>query len=526
MRGIQTMYKVLLVDDERMILEGISSIMDWKSQGTVLCGKAKNGIEAFDYILEHQPDIVISDIRMPGMDGLQLVEKTKEMFPTIEFILLSGFDEFDYARTAMSFGVKHYLLKPCNEESIEQALQDTVNDIKQRETRNQFLQNMQNELKKVLPHVKQQFLKELVTNKTYGSRDWNDFKQLFDLTLDDQKVRIILFQIEGQFEFEHMFALNNITEDIMNKQVLLLSTTIGKHVLFLIKDQLEQEVLLKLIDEIRTIFGGFYHKETTTALSEADEITNARRMYRETLECLNHRFYLGEGSLITHKDIQTSPMKVQDTFEIDEERFILLVKAGRWVDVNAELIAIFDSLQELRLETIVAKSYLIQLYLSIIRQSGSDNMQQLLKEVAKMEEMDTLHSLQEFITAAAKDITESNYHLNKRKNSNIINKITDIVRENLGNPMLSLQWVANEMIYMNADYMGKLFKKETGEKFSNFVMKARIDKAVEYMREKEDFKVFELAESLGFGDNPQYFSQVFKKYTGFTPSEFMKAPLK
>jgi len=80
------------------------------------------------------------------------------------------------------------------------------------------------------------------------------------------------------------------------------------------------------------------------------------------------------------------------------------------------------------------------------------------------------------------------------------------------------------MLYMNADYLGKLFKKETGERFSNYVMKARMEKAIELIGEMDDVKVFELAELLGFGDNPQYFSQVFKKHTGFTPSEFKRSP--
>jgi two-component system response regulator YesN len=518
------MYKVLLVDDERMILEGISVIINWEAYGTVLSGTARNGLEAFDYISREQPDIVISDIRMPGMDGLQLVEKTKELYPSTKFILLSGFDEFAYAQKAMGFGVQHYLLKPCNEQHIGQALQETVTEIESRERRKHFLQNMEHEFKKMMPHVKQQFLKELVTNKTYGNRDWDDFKRLFNLTLDQQKVRILLFQLEGTFEFEHIFALKNIAEDIIGQQILLLGTTINKHVLILIKDELETAMLFNIIEDIRTTFGGFYHVETTTALSEAGEIKQTRQLYRETLICLNHRFYLGEGSLITQKDIRLSPQSEQDTFEIDEERIVLLIKTGRWEEVDAELNTILNDLKERRLEPTVTKSYLIQLYLSIIRQSETDRLQDYLKQVVNMEEMDTLDSLRIFICEAARDITHSNYDLNRGINSKVIKRVTDVIEENLENPGLSLLWVANEMIYMNADYLGKLFKKETGEKFSNYVMKARIEKAVECMRQDKDLKVFELAEKLGFGDNPQYFSQVFKRFTGLTPSEFMKAP--
>src|SRR5690625_6932486 len=112
------MYKVLLVDDERTILEGISGTVDWEAQGTKLCGTASNGLEALAFIKENHLDIVISDIMMPGLDGIQLIKKAYEIDPNIKWIILSGYGEFDYAQTAMRYGVKHYLLKPCNEENI------------------------------------------------------------------------------------------------------------------------------------------------------------------------------------------------------------------------------------------------------------------------------------------------------------------------------------------------------------------------------------------------------------------------
>lgn len=109
------MYKVMLVDDEKIILDGISQMIDWTSLGTRLIGTASNGVEAYERIKELLPDIVVSDIRMPGMDGLELVAAVHRSHPGIRFVLLSGFGEFDYASRAMQYGVKHYLLKPTNE---------------------------------------------------------------------------------------------------------------------------------------------------------------------------------------------------------------------------------------------------------------------------------------------------------------------------------------------------------------------------------------------------------------------------
>lgn len=518
------MYKVLLVDDERIILEGISCIVDWQASGTKLIGTAKNGMEAYRMIEEHMPDIVISDIRMPGMDGLELVAKVKQGYPSIDFILLSGFSEFEYARQAMRFGVHHYLVKPCNEKAIAQSLCELVGERKLRLRRETFLASMEIELKKVLPHVKEQFFKELVTNKTYGGREWNEYCRLFRIPTVLHKVRLLLFELEGVFEFEHMFAIKNIATDIFDEETLLLSTTIGKQVLLLLKEFHEEETLFGMIERVKSTFNQYYHIDVTMALSEPGEITKARQMYRETLECLQHRFYLGEGGLITAKDISDAPKQETDELEPDEERLGLMIKSGRWSETEVELQQWFKAIAEARLGIAEVKSYLIPLYAFVVRHGLPERMNDYMKELAALERLNTLLSMQEFIMSIARDITMQHYERNKKKHSGTIAKMLAIIDNNIGNPQLSLQWVAGEMLFMNADYLGKLFKKETGYKFSHYLTKERIQKAVQYISASEDVKVFELADMLGFGDNPQYFSQVFKKHTGLTPSEFRKSP--
>ncbi|ALS27948.1 two-component system response regulator [Paenibacillus sp. 32O-W] len=519
------MYNVLLVDDERIILDGISHIVDWRLHGTALAGTARNGVEALLMIEADKPDIVITDIRMPGMDGLQLVEKAAEQYPDIAFIMLSGFDEFDYARRAMSYGVKHYLLKPCNEAVIGQALNEVKEELDRRRSREQFLRNMETELMKVLPHAKEQFLKELVTNKTYRRSDWDDYGQLFGMPIEIQQVRLLLIQLEGMYDYEHLFAFKNIAEYELGHDVLLLSTTIGKHVLLLVKEPPVPEKLFAQIVSVKHKFVELYKIDATIAISEAGDITGVRHMYRETQECLNYRFYLGEGSIITKRDIARDDAGTRANFTIDEERLCMMIRSGDWADVEAELDAVFESLADMRMDMAMAKSYLIPLFVAIARQSGdAGEMNRYLQSIARMDSFQTLQSLRSFITETARNITSDNYKALRNRHSTIIGKMIGVIEENLGNPELSLNWVANEILYMNADYLGKLFKKETGEKFSHYVMKARIRKATDILERTDDVKVFELAEMLGFGDNPQYFSQVFKKYTGCTPSEYKRSP--
>ncbi|QGQ93840.1 DNA-binding response regulator [Paenibacillus psychroresistens] len=514
------MYKVLLVDDERIILEGISKVVNWSSVGTELAGTCRNGIEAYEHIVQAQPDIIISDIKMPGMDGLQLAAKVAATYPRIKFIMLSGFGEFDYAQTAMQYGVKHYLLKPCNETKIMEALTELVTEIKQTESAEYFIKNIKDGLVKVLPHVKEQFLKEFVTNKTYGAHDWEYYRKLFELDLEERNIRLILFKLEGSFEFEHLFAVKNIAGEILQNSIL--STTVGDHVLMVVEDTETTEELYELIDRVQLTFLQYYKIDLTIALSEADAITQARKLYKETLECLNHRFYLGEGSLITRSDIGDDSLGETHDFIYDEENLLLQIKTGRSEDVCHEMDAFFESLSSTRSDIPLAKSYVIQLYMAIIRLSDADTFNAYLEKLVTLMEMTTLKTIQVFIKNVASEIAQQHYNHKVHQHSSIIQKVIAIIEEQVSHQELSLNRVAHEMLYMNADYLGKLFKKETGEKFSNYVMKFRINKAMALLEHKEDVKIFELAEQLGFGDNPQYFSQVFKKYTGLTPSEYIK----
>ncbi|OPH58665.1 DNA-binding response regulator [Paenibacillus ferrarius] len=514
------MYKVLLVDDERMILEGISTIVDWQSVGTELIGTARNGLEAYDFVAEHAPDIIISDIRMPGMDGLQLVAKVKETHPHTRFIMLSGFDEFEYAQIAMQYGVKHYLLKPCNENSILNALREIVAEYQMEESKEGFVQSMKANLQKVLPHVKEQFLKEFVTNKSYGSRDWDYYQDLFGLQVSGKKVRLLLFRLEDKFEYEHLFAVKNIAEDLLDEP--LLSSTIAEQILILIEDQQEMERLQEQIKEIRRIFTLYYKMDTTVALSEAGEIVEARRLYLQALDCLSHRFYLGEGGLITMRDILDSSMPNKADFVYDDDRILFPIRAGNWKEAEASIDLFHDQLIHSRLDIQTTKSYVIQLFISITRLCSEHQMDIYMGLMGQISQMETMQAIIQQLKQMASEIAHANFEQNRNKHSQVVQKVIDIVNAELANAELSLNWVAHRMLYMNPDYLGKLFKKETGERFSNYVVTVRIKKAMDLIKHNEDVKMFELAEQLGFGDNPQYFSQVFKKIAGCAPSEYKK----
>jgi two-component system, response regulator YesN len=516
------MYKVLLVDDERIITDGMSKVINWESMGTNLIGTARNGIEAFSIIEQKKPDIVISDIKMPGMNGLELVAKVHSVFPEIRFVLLSGFSEFDYAKQAMQYGVKHYLLKPCNENTIMDAVTEICEDLKQIQNREQFIQKMKGTLESVLPYAKEQLLKDYITNH-YENKNLEYYQKLFNIDINTPSVRLVLFQLEGNFEFEHMFAIKNIAEHIFDSYIL--SCTVGETILFLLEDDSNYPKLHAQIEKIKKTFYQYYQIDSTVAISDNGKLSNANKLYNEALDCLTYRFYLGEGGIITKKDISYQNTSGELEFYFDDQTFCRLMKSGSWIDVNKEIMTFFTHLIDLRLDINITKSYVIQLFNAMIRLCEPKEMNTYLTKLTQLLEIDTIQNLRAFFESVAQEITLSFFDQNNNKHSTIINKVIETIHKYIGNQNLSLHWVANEMLYMNADYLGKLFKKETGEKFSNYITRLRIELAISLIEKESDVKVFEIAEKIGYGENPQYFSQVFKKHTGFTPSEYKRESL-
>lgn len=510
------MYKVLLVDDERIILEGISRIINWEYLGTTLIGTARNGLEAYDFIQKQQPDIVICDIKMPGMNGLQLVELISSELPAIKFIILSGFNDFNYAKQAMEFGVKQYLLKPCNESSIADALKKVIGELDREAKKSQFLIETKSRLDQVQPYVKKQLLKEFISSKPDSNRGIQFYEELLKVNFQDEYIRLLIFRIEGDYHYEHMFVIENLGEDLFSQSVL--STSIGEYVLFLVSEH-EFMNLQSKIEQLRDHFYDIYEMDMTVAISDVDCITQVRRLYIEALECLNHRFYLGEGSIITKSDIHQEN-KIAG-YEYDGQSLCLFIKSGNLEKVESEIIRFFNDLTKSRLSISLVRSYVMQIFLMMIQNADTRNLQEYMSKMSSLVEMDTIQQMKEFFVTTATEITQIHYDRHKSNHSAVIQKMIDLVKDNLGNADLSLKWVANK-VFMNADYLGKLFKQETGKKFSNYVTEVRIKKAIEQIQSMDDVKVFTIAEAIGFGDNPQYFSQVFKKITGYSPSEYKK----
>ncbi|QAS52179.1 response regulator transcription factor [Halobacillus litoralis] len=518
------MYKILLVDDEVNILEGIAAIVDWESCGTELSAKAQHGQMAFEIIMDQQPDIVVTDIKMPGLNGVQLIRKVHEIYPEIRFIVLSGHDEFEFAKTAMECNVKHYLLKPSNEQKIEKAVKEVVDDLDEEQARQAFLENMSEHLKKVMPKAKEQFLKDYITNKKYGVKDWEYYSQLFEIDTDTKEFYLLVIEMEDSYEYEHLLALKKIMVEEVGETYIPLETTIGDKIVILVELP-SREVIIDKVKGAKQSFHSFYPMDYTVAISDLGSISQLRHLYNETLHCLTQRFYVSGGSIITPQDIKKDRSSMEE-LQYDHEDLIFAIRSGNQEVVQQYLDDFFSEVWKEKYAVSLFRSHCLELFMSMIRQADRKQMDDYFRQVILFQEYEKFHEMRSFIEKTANEISQYHYERTKQTQSTIINRVVEFVERNLADEDLSLSHIATEVLYMNSDYLGKLFKKEKGERFSSFLINRRIEKAIELFELSNQVKIFEVAEAVGFGNNPRYFGQVFKKHTGSTPSNYMKKEYK
>lgn len=509
------MYKVLIVDDERIIREGIANAISWEDNGFTLLGTATDGIDAYEKIKNDVPDIVITDIIMPGMNGVDLIAKVSGEYKEISFIILSGHGEFDYASRAMEFGVKHYILKPCDEGTIIPVLEKVRNEKKEKED---FLESINYNLKKVIPQVKEQFLREFAMGGRYSNYEINYFRDLFEIRED--KFKLVILKIVGEHDLLKKFALKNIACELIQEDRVCLSSILEDNIIILI-NSINLDELSNIFTKIKETFFQHFKAITSIAVSNENSFKNIQEMYDEVQECLKYEFYLGEGSIITNKDIEFEDIDEISELKVDYDAIGTAIKTGDVESINLKLKSLFEVIDRKKVEIEIAKTYCIELFLVIIRQQAIEKIREYSKGISKIDNMSTLSQIYKYIKDIAYEIAKKNYDDTNKNYGMVINEVVKCIEDNISNEDLSLTWIAKEVLFMNENYLGKLFHKQTNEKFSQYVMRSRMEKAKDLII-SNDYKIYEITERIGFADNTQYFSQVFKKYTGYTPSEYKK----
>lgn len=370
------------------------------------------------------------------------------------------------------------------------------------------------EAERVKPIIREQFLREYILGVGDTDEVFNIYCKTFNVSSLKETRMIILQAAEEQ---KDLFFLKNTAEQAIGEDRLLLCTTIRDRV-FLITDILGSRELTERLEKVCNIVRKCYGYDVTAIFSDVLRISDAPSGYERLRECVKYLFYIDNKRVLNENEIKNT--NHEEDIKPHYGNIERAVKNGDIDKMKVLLEGFFEALEKSMPTPCVAKTYCLELYVCIIRCCTVEKIDKYMKGIISIQELKTLRAIKEFITEKSEEIVTANAPRNTKIYSSLINETIRVIDENIGNENLSLRWIAGTVLYTNVDYLGKLFKKEIGKNFSHYVMEKRMEMAKKLIVSGKKDRIYEVAERVGYGSNSQYFSQVFKKYTGVSPLEY------
>lgn len=533
------MYKVLLVDDESLIREAISENIKWNDLGFELIGACENGRQAIERIKEDTPDLLITDICMPFVDGMELTKYVYENYESVKVIIISGYDEFEYAKTAVKYHVLEYVLKPVTSYELSELLANIKEGFDREAAKNRSLKKIREAYMSNLSVLKGRFLNALIQG-TLDERELKNKQEEFNIDLfgryfvtavietDDLDEYIAMR--EGLKEDLVLFAVYNITDEIVNDYRLGAAFQNGedKTVIVFRFDNEEgfRQKINKVCSEIKDSLNKYLELETTIGIGKTVSAINQLGRSLDTAKSvLEYRFLFGKNIILDADSLDINNYSSKFDISSWSDKIIIYIKAGNKEEIKAVVDEFVKELKSCVVPKNIAVIYIQNIVLSILNML--DNMglgsEELIegeykfinniynhKHLEKIKEEFTLFC----IGVSESMLTEKDSYSNKQAVMAL-----DYIDKNYGNPEISLNSVCS-YLSISTSYFSSIFKSYTGITFIEALTKKRIDKAKSLI-ENTSLKSYEIADEVGFSD-PHYFSITFKKHTGCTPTEYSK----
>lgn len=501
------MFKMLIVDDEEIEREGIAQFIPWNQYEIELIGTAWNGVDALNQIETKKPDIVLTDIKMPVMNGIDLIRKTKENFPGVRFIVLSGYGEFEYTSKAMELGIRYYILKPCDEKQIMDVVGKVKDEIKQVREKKAEEKLYHNTVRKLLPRAREEIFRNMLLGREQISDDYEIF--LREIKDCDKKVQLLaLHNVDKGFDTLEQFVMENVLTELLGEQGILLTTTIQNYLLFLVTE-MDGKKIHQAVERARREYRRVQSYPVYAAVSRTGSLYEVADLYTQIKEL----FHMEELDQSVDYLQYGQPGNIQ-TLEQNIFNYQELLQAKQYSDILFETYLAFVKMQ--------SKNYSMEQMREVCRLSIK-NMFEDTGTYEKSVDFDTAENERELLLKMVEfiELRKRKQNLNQtEKEYDRMKEVLIAIYDNLQNTSLSIQYLAKKILYMNEDYFGRFFYKQQNVKFSDFLLEVRIRLAMRMLNFDPDIRIADLAEMVGYASDGQYFSKMFRKVSGMTPTEY------
>lgn len=532
------MLKVLIADDEKNICLMIQKLIIWENYDMEVIGLVHNGVEAVQVMEEKRPDIIISDIRMPGYDGLELVQKAHDMGLAADFVIISGYKYFEYAHKALNLGVEHYLLKPIDKQELEETLgkivQKRKKDIQKAEEEAELKEQAQYSRRKIQKH----FLSSIMGKSgSVEELELNHVNTEYQCEFEQGCFVAIFAKLDSEVKDQDLTGLLHMMEEIIDQDLQggdkeYINSIMKSGVISIVnyRTELQEETriglekpLVKMRRELEKFNG--YHI-TMGISSEKNSIGEIADSIQEAIYAIKCRGKAGLDRIIYYEQLRYQEVPLQSILGEKNIREIEnMVEALDYEALHGEILKSYEIIKGTAFFSPVAVyDYLEQItgiLLNVLKnnQTGDAMLHQMEDDLEKV--LDFYTNLDEMVYRFTE--TASNYFgkiiADKKNRSQLpIRMAKQYVQENY-NRQVSLEDVA-EAINLSPAYLSTMFKKEMGINFSDFLISCRMEAAKELLK-TTDLPIAEVSEQVGYTDS-RYFSKTFNKVVGLKPSVYRK----
>ncbi len=533
------MYKVAIIDDEPLIRKGIKNIVNWKQLDCEVCADANDGVEGMEIIKEHLPEIILTDICMPGIDGLNMLKQVKSLVPNSKIIIMTGYRNFEYVHEAIKYGTFDFLLKPTKLEDLTAVLARAVEQLNEQKNKNMEIEKFKMLFEQSIPLLKQKFLCDIIFEINTNEDEIKDKMKLFDININNFVLVVIENEIGEEFKSTqydrhlYQFGIINSFEEILSEKYEVHIITINSNKAgFIIQNKLNcglniDEIADKCCYLQEMINNSFGFSVSIAVSTVGKSVFELPEKLKECNYSLDYKGYLGNNSIINYSDLNCF-FKYEDYSMLERYKKQLLegVKAGNENLVTSSVQSITNfinsnnvSINYLKNFYYSAMSSLNNIRISVMaadvdksHEEGKD-MSSLVKLIEKSEDTNEINLLLQDVALSIVNKVKS---YNNKSIRVILRKAIEYLNEHYSE-QVTLNEVA-EHTFVTTFYISRMFKKELGISFIDYLNEIRIQKAKELLKDVK-FKSYEVASLVGIPD-PHYFSKLFKKHSGISPSEY------
>lgn len=518
------METLFIADDEKVIRDGLKCILNWEELGFTLCGEAGNGESALSGILQNTPSLVLLDIRIPKLTGIDIIKIAREQGFQGKFIILSGYSDFSYAQAAIKYGVDFYLTKPIDEDELLEAVRVIKTTLEAEHQRSGNIALYREKAKDAILH-------ELITGtwKAFETQNAYHSEDLENMELAANIYQVVIYEKFGLLPEDKSYSFAE----------LLKITNNGNHSFESFEEDQKHVILLKGDFALRRFadFLNLYERTTPQKGSPMDTLFLAYGRpvyspdeiylsYEEAYTLIKRRFFCIQGQhTLSYNEL---PVVMANNRAVSDSKLheycntlVNYLQASNRKQVAATLFSLEEYLYNADSSIASVKLFLTDLFLQMkesINKAYSSSRISLPTNSAIIDYISNCHYLYEIILYISEQVKAVMDTTDNSSRDSILDDILYYIDHNYQNN-IKLETIAPLFGY-NSAYLGKLFTKAIGENFNSYIDHRRIEHSKKLL-EQQNIKVYEISEQVGY-KNVDYFHKKFKKYVGISPAEYRK----